>query len=180
MTPALSKQGLLLHLLVIGAARRTGAACLTNCMIFFMQEPESKAIKQSCLFHICRVSIVSLRTSGGRKRSGAGACLRASQLRPCPSTQTSRAGPRNRIGREREDAFPQTAHAVSCPPPLVFIGFFFFSCCAACFFQPSGTNNNGPWKSRVSLCRLSCIRHLFSERLSVAELSVRLSAIWLA
>lgn len=159
MTPALSKQGLLLHLLVIGAARRTGAAFLINWMILFMQEPESKVIKQSCLCIFVSLSFVV--NEGGRKRSGASAGLRSSQFQPCPSTQTSRAVPRNRIRWQRSGTSERTLshrqHTQSRDRHHLFLLFFLLHGLLLLALW----NSHGPWKSRVSVCCLSCPASVF-------------------
>lgn len=61
-----------------------------------------------------------------------------------------------KIQHERENSFPEITHAVSCPSPLVFLVFLARS---PAYFSPP--DNNGPWKSRVSLYCLSCPASVF-------------------
>lgn len=78
--------------------------------------------------------------------------------------------PARASGRFPTDSTRSLVSATTC--------FYCFSCCTACFFQPCGTTMvpGNP----ESLCAVFPVQHLFSGRLSVTELSVRLSTIWLA
>lgn len=177
MTPALSKQGLLLHLLVIGAARRTGAAFLTNWMISFMQEPESKVTEQSCL--CTSVSLPFTRRSSdsrvdcerGWKESAQALAhvygrRNSNPALPHRRHAQSHAVPRSRICWQRSGTSERTLSHRQHTQPRVRHHLFLLFFLLHGLLLSALRNNNGSWKSRVSLCCLSCPASVFgtSER----------------
>lgn len=93
----------------------------------------------------------------GTRVEGRAACLLSSHLQPSPSAQTSVAQSHANVSAGKGPARAREPlprwHMQSCVRHHLFLLFFFLA--------RSPAYDNGPWKSRVSLCCLSCPASVF-------------------